>query len=125
MALRVRDIKHELPIWAVKNGDLDILKYAHQSGCKWDKSICAYAALNGHLECLKYAHQNGCPWDEITTTNATSNGYLDCLKYAYENGCNINLNLCNYIARKEDYEHCYDYIKQIQLEQNEKIKPNE
>jgi hypothetical protein len=44
---------------ASKNGDLLILKYAHDAGYPWDKWSCFYAALNVNLECLKYAYENG------------------------------------------------------------------
>lgn len=43
---------------AAKNGDLDILKYAHKNGYHWNNSICAVAS---NLECLKFLHENGCP----------------------------------------------------------------
>lgn len=46
------------------SGNLDLLKYAHESGCPWDSMTIFFAAKNGHLECVKYAHQNGCPFDE-------------------------------------------------------------
>ena len=51
---------------AAANGQLELLKHAHEHGCDWNERTCEYAAKNGHLECLKYAHEHGCPWDEWT-----------------------------------------------------------
>ena len=65
-------------------GHLEILKYAHENGCKWNEYTCMYAAKYGHLECLKYLHENNCPWDKDTCKYAAENGHLDCLKYASE-----------------------------------------
>ena len=72
---------------ASKNGYFNLLKYAHENGCPWDKDTCEYAAKYGHLECLKYVHENGCPWDKYTCSKAAENGHLECLKYAHENEC--------------------------------------
>ena len=44
------------------NGNLTMLRYAHQHGCKWCQRTCAAAAGGGHLAVLQYAHQNGCAW---------------------------------------------------------------
>ena len=77
--------------YATQNGHLECLKYAHENGCPWDKSICLEASRYGHLECLKYAHENGCPWNEFTCSNASRNGHLECLKYAYNNDCPIRM----------------------------------
>ena len=49
---------------------MDVLKYAHENGCPWDKITCQGAALGGHLHVLKYAHEKGCPWDEVTCGGA-------------------------------------------------------
>jgi hypothetical protein len=70
-----------------KKGFLNLLKYAHENSCLWNKETCSFAAKYGYLECLKYAHENGCPWDDNTCYSAASNGHLECLKYAHENGC--------------------------------------
>ena len=51
-------------VYAAVNGHLEILKWARENGCPWDKCTCTYAASNGHLEVLKWARENGCPWDK-------------------------------------------------------------
>ena len=30
-------------------GSLELLKWARENGCIWDRRTCSYAALNGHL----------------------------------------------------------------------------
>ncbi len=42
---------------------LEVLKWARENNCPWDKLTCSYAASNGHLEVLKWARANNCPWD--------------------------------------------------------------
>jgi hypothetical protein len=93
---------------AAFNGHLECLKYAHENGCPWDKYTCSFAAQKGHLDCLKYAHENGCPWDEDTCSNAAQNGHLDCLKYADENYCYWNQDICA-SAAKNGHLDCLKY----------------
>jgi hypothetical protein len=64
-------------------GHLEVLQWARQNGCEWDKWTCSYAAGRGHLEVLQWAHQNGCPWDEETWEHAQGN----CRQYLIQHGC--------------------------------------
>lgn len=95
-------------IIAVKNGDLESLKYAHEHGCSWDYQTCEVAAENGYLKCLKYAHEHGCPWDLRICNIAAKNGELECLKYAYEHGCPWNEYTCEFAAMYGQLE-CLKY----------------
>ena len=61
---------------AAADGNLEVLRFAHEIGCPWDEETCTQAAINGHLECLRYAHENGCPWNEETCSRAAINGNL-------------------------------------------------
>lgn len=81
-------------ICAATNGHLNCLAYLHENGCGWDSLVCMKAAKNGHINCLKYAHENGCPWDETTCTRAAESECLTCLQYAHENGCPWSEELC-------------------------------
>jgi uncharacterized protein YabN with tetrapyrrole methylase and pyrophosphatase domain len=47
---------------------------------------CYFAAKGGHLEVLQWAHENGCPWDKDTCLHAVKNGHLDILQYLRANG---------------------------------------
>lgn len=99
---------------AVSSGNYDCLKYAHEQGYSYHKSmlneqnmsllclryitdnfnfdrnnlnVCKYAAMSGNLEVLTYAHENGYPWGEEVLIFASKNGHIDCLKYAKDNQC--------------------------------------
>ena len=57
------------------------------NGCPWDEDTCSEAARNGDLEILQYAHENGCPWNKDTYSSAEKNGNIEMLKYLNENSC--------------------------------------
>ena len=67
---------------AAVEGYLNLIKWAHTSGCPWDEYTCSYAAYGGHLEVLKWARANGCPWDEWTCSRAAWGGHLKMLQWA-------------------------------------------
>jgi hypothetical protein len=92
---------------AAKSGNIDRLKYLHDSGCEWGVKTCMYAAFYGQVECLKYLYENGCPWDKATLYCCVHKGHLECVKFFLENeeegyGKDINwgwgTNLCYYAA---------------------------
>jgi hypothetical protein len=63
-------------------GHLDALKYA------WNKiMICTLTAANGYLDVLIYAYENGCPWDKETCAATEDNEHTDALRWAREHGC--------------------------------------
>ena len=97
-------------IYAVENGQLECLQYAHEHGCPWNENTCSHAALHGQLECLKYAHEHGCPWYESTCSGATLNGHFECLQYALEHGCPIYWKDCLIIARNRENENILHYL---------------
>ena len=69
---------------AARGGHLECMKYLHENGCPWDKSVCEAAAEGGHLESLKYLYENGCPWSEWAREAAAEGGHLECMKYLRE-----------------------------------------
>jgi hypothetical protein len=72
--MNVIDPRNNICKYAAKNGNFELLKYAHENGCPWNEDICTYAAKSGHLDCLQYAHENGCPWNEYTCACAAIYG---------------------------------------------------
>lgn len=72
---------------AAQNNKLEMLKYLHKKGCKWDSTVTSAAAGNGHLTVLKYLHENGCPWDSNTIFLSAIKRHLNTFIYAVENGC--------------------------------------
>lgn len=104
----------DLCIWAARNGELEILKWARKNnypcndhvlehavigdqldiliylsknGFKLDKYLTGIAAWNGHLRIIIYFIENGHHISDYTCGEATQRGHLDCLIYAYEHGC--------------------------------------
>jgi hypothetical protein len=73
--------------YAARRGHLEVLQWARENGCHWDKWTCAYAAKCGHLEILQWARENGCPWDKWTCAYAAFRGHLEVLQWAHKNGC--------------------------------------
>jgi len=72
---------------AASYGNLDMLKYCVENGCKVDARHCATAAQFGHLDCLKYLRSKNCPWDEQVCDQAHENSHMDILTYAVKNKC--------------------------------------
>ncbi len=67
---------------AAQYGDLDILKWAKENGCKMPNT-CEIAAENGHLHIIKWAIRNGCKWNTEAFENAAKNGHLDIVGWTY------------------------------------------
>lgn len=85
--------------FAARNGDLNVLQWAHRNGCLWDARTCASAARNGHLEILQWAHRHHCPWDAWTCEAAAENGHLEILQWAHQNGCPWDRQTCTNAER--------------------------
>jgi hypothetical protein len=51
---------------AASNGHLDLVKWLHLHGGRWDSWTCTEAAVGGHLHVLTWLRQVGCPWDTVT-----------------------------------------------------------
>ena len=79
-------------------GHLDVLQWARQYGCQWNRLTCAYAAERGHLDVLSWAREHDCPWDATTCAFAAINGHLDVLRWARENNCPCDMRTCGYAA---------------------------
>jgi hypothetical protein len=70
---------------AARNGNLDMLKYCCENGCKVDTGTSAAAAEYGHLDCLEYLRSKNCPWSERVCQRAQENNHIDVLTYAVKN----------------------------------------
>ncbi len=80
-------IENEVCYYASYHGYLNILKWAHEEGYKWNAHACSIAARNGHLECLKYLREKNCKWNHDVYLNAKQNEHWELLEWAIENGC--------------------------------------
>jgi hypothetical protein len=96
----------------------EILKWAHNNGCDWDRYTCAFAAANGHLDIIKWVRKNGCEWDSKTCENAAINGHLRVLKWVHQHGCPWDIqsfeNIMRY-AEDEGYREIIKYMKKYLL----------
>jgi len=86
--------KSKICFSAANEGHLELLKWARERGCSWDKRVCFTAAGRGDLEMLQWARENGCRWCTKTCLWAARNGHLQVLRWAVENGCPINWDAC-------------------------------
>jgi hypothetical protein len=43
-----------------ENGYMHVLQYLHAEGCDMNQRVCNWAAYNGDLKMLKWAHEHGC-----------------------------------------------------------------
>jgi archaellum component FlaC len=68
-------------------GNLEMLKYCVENGCKVHEVTCADAAKYGNLECLKYLREKNVKWDHRTVQFARENNQIECLNYALANNC--------------------------------------
>jgi hypothetical protein len=83
-----------------QSGNLNLLQWARENGCPWNKLTCSYAASRS-LEILQWARENGCPWDESTCAMAKN---LEILKWALDNGCPWNKQTCSVAAKTGNLE---------------------
>lgn len=62
---------------AAEGGHLEVLRWARDNGCDWDRHTCLHAASGGQLAALQWAragvlevlqwlHASGCLWDAKT-----------------------------------------------------------
>ena len=73
-----KQCSEEVCAGAAAGGYLEVLKWARENDCPWDKETCKWAAENGHLEILKWAREQGCPWSERTRNLAAERlGYVE------------------------------------------------
>ncbi|CAL6330654.1 unnamed protein product [Bathycoccus prasinos] len=88
---------------AVRQGNLEMVKYCVANECPVDEWACSDAAENGHLECLKYLHEEAkAPWDSGTASMAAENGHLHILEYLVGRAAlEGNLEMVKYCVRYE------------------------
>jgi hypothetical protein len=95
--------KKQLMVAAAKGGRLQILQWAREQGCPWDRSVSEAAAEGGHLAVLQWLRQEGCPWGPSTCAAAARGGHLEVLQWALQNGGERNSQVCSLAAAKRLY----------------------
>jgi hypothetical protein len=59
----------------------ELLQWARENGCRWDKQTCSFAAKSGHLHILQWAQANRCPSFVDTCAQAALHGHLEVLQF--------------------------------------------
>jgi hypothetical protein len=67
---------------AATAGNLEMIKFFHNSGEGWPKDTCTLIAGSGNFESLKWVLDNGCPLDINSCSCITKGGNLEMLKWA-------------------------------------------
>jgi len=96
---------------AIKQGNLEMVKYCVANKCPIGTGACAYAAENGHLACLKYLHEEvKAPWNSNTASFAAHNGHLHILEYLVERKYDqYNTWVCKFAAMN-GHLNCLKYL---------------
>ena len=84
----IRQCDEETCRAATENGQVGVLKWMYENGCKHDfaENMYELAANCGQLEVLQWLRANGCPWGYSTCRKAAEKGHLEQLKWARANG---------------------------------------
>lgn len=82
-----RWISRHVTVQAMRTGNIECLKFAHETCCDWHIDTMKTAARYGNLKCMKYAHKHGCPWGNDVAIMAATFGNYECLEFAIEHGC--------------------------------------
>lgn len=69
----------------MESGNLECVKYVIENGGEWGLYACERVAERGFLEILKYAHKSGCEFGNACV-QAAKYGHLECVKYIHKNG---------------------------------------
>ncbi len=88
-----------------ENGDLEILRWARESGCAWNADACTAAAHGGRLDVLQWlrAQNPPCPWNANVCIGAARRGHLDILKWARARDCPWDAQTCAEAIRKKHF----------------------
>jgi Ankyrin repeats (many copies) len=89
----------------VKNGHLNVLKWAHQNGLemRWINYII-YAATYGNITMIQWLYTNhGSEFDDLACGYAACGyaargGHLHVIKWLQTKGCPLHINTCSYAA---------------------------
>lgn len=70
---------------------MEAVRYLHDSGCPWSKSVFRKAVAMGRLKIVEYLYENGCPYDEDIVTVAVESERVDILKFFHRKGFHFDV----------------------------------
>jgi len=76
--------------------------------------MCTLAAKKGSLQLLKYAHENGCQFNKKTWYAAVKADALECLEYLFANGCPQDARAASMTYKTKCYEFIRRNVLHIQ-----------
>lgn len=93
---------------AIRNGDVELLQLAYNSGCELSDDLCTTAIIQNKPECLKYLLENKCPTKEHEHSGsicelAKQLKRCECLKIAKDFGF-LETNCSRNYVTLENYE---------------------
>lgn len=104
-------------VTAARHNYLNILKWLHNNGFKWDEETFYAAAMGGNIEILKYLREEQCPYDIMelyTYTVSSSEDHIDTLQYFYDSNYLVKENIFilenDYICNRDKTEHIKNTI---------------
>jgi len=112
---------------AATHGDIEILKYAHKSGCPLTADVINSAAHHGYLHIIIWLREHGCKWNTSTCKNSIDGYNFDILKWLinyknFRSTCSLASNeteICPWDVQKCRYLSNYDFIKSAIENSNE------
>jgi hypothetical protein len=91
---------------AARKGELEILKWATESGCMYHSyDICKIAVIHGHLNVLLWAITKGGIWRSRFTNIAIDQGHLVILLWAHSNS---HLDENDYLLVRKKWPDMFD-----------------
>ena len=94
---------------AARSGNLNIVKYLIKKGANIGNNVVSLAAANGHLKIVKYLVEKGVEIDDWAVSNAAENGRFDIVKYLVEKGADVTEGILGAAA----YEGHFDIVKYL------------
>ncbi|CAL6375199.1 unnamed protein product [Bathycoccus prasinos] len=104
---------------AIKQGNVEMLKYCLENDCPTSSIVCERAAEDGQLECLKYLHEvAGVEWEGqkkggSLAAAAAKNGHLHILKYLVEKDYDIPRPRACDEAAENGHLECLKYLREV------------
>lgn len=116
---KLNDIKikgsDDMVIEAIKEKEVDIVRYLDERGHKWPSNATSLAAQLGHLRILQYAAATDRTPGSAEIMLAVANGHVSCLKFIYElGGCRDKYRLVTECVRHGQLE-CLQYLHSVRL----------
>lgn len=88
-----KQISWKICDFAARYNKFEILKWACDNGCRMFGTIYIEACKNGNFDIIKFAHKKHISWWKINNTIydiLSKKGYLEIFKWFYEKRCRIN-----------------------------------